>query len=116
MANNNRTNYNAMHNPSVPAKNVEAEVNPVNTVVEEAVEEVTAVPEAKETKEIFGIVQNCTKLNVRKLPDKTAVPMCVVTVGTELQIDINKSTVEWYSVRTASGVEGYCMKKFIAVK
>lgn len=122
MANNNRTNYNAMHNSSTPTNKVEEEVTAVNTVeVEEPAEEVIEVtvepePEVEESKETFGIVCDCNKLNVRKLPNKAAVVACEVTVGAKLQVDLDKSTLEWYSVRTASGVEGYCMKKFVAVK
>lgn len=80
------------------------------------VEEVENVEETVVAGDTFGIVTDCKKLNIRTKPDKVATVACVADEGTTLQIDIDKSTLEWYSVRTASGVEGFCMKKFVAVR
>lgn len=66
-----------------------------------------------EEKTLIGIVSNCTKLNVREKPTKASEVKCVLNEGTEVIIDIEKSTNTWYYVTTSSGIEGYCMKEFI---
>jgi hypothetical protein len=42
--------------------------------------------------------------------------LCVVEVGDELLIDLEKSTDDWYSVTTNVGAEGFCMKKYVTVE
>lgn len=69
-----------------------------------------------EEKTIIGIVSNCTKLNVRENPTKAGEVKCVLNEGTEVIIDIEKSTDTWYYVTIPSGIEGYCMKQFIAAE
>lgn len=75
-----------------------------DTVVEETVEEV------------IGVVTDCLKLNIRKEPDKDSDVVVVVTCLDELKIDPETSTDEWYAVCTVAGIEGFCMKKYIAVR
>lgn len=71
----------------------------------------------KETPEnIIGIVTDCLKLNIRKEPDKDSEVVVVVTCLDELKIDPDASTNDWYAVCTAAGMEGFCMKKFVAVR
>ncbi len=65
---------------------------------------------------IIGIVSNCTKLNVRENPTKSGKVKCILNAGTEVIIDIDKSTDTWYYVAIPSGIEGYCMKQFIVAK
>lgn len=62
---------------------------------------------------VFGTVTNCVKLNVRVAPNPNATVACVLDVNSELEIDYDNSTTEWYSVCTAAGIKGYCMRKFI---
>jgi hypothetical protein len=62
---------------------------------------------------VDGTVVNCAKLNVRANPSITAEIVCVLTAGSEIEINISKSTDEWFNVYTAAGVEGYCMRKFV---
>lgn len=66
--------------------------------------------------ELYGVVTNCLRLNIRKKPDKDSSVVVVVTCLDELKIDTDTSTDDWYAVCTASGIEGFCMKKFIAIK
>lgn len=66
--------------------------------------------------EIVGIVTNCLKLNIRKEPIKDSKVAAIVTCLDELRIDPNASTDDWYAVYTAAGIEGFCMKKFVAVR
>lgn len=70
-----------------------------------------------ETEEIkIGLVTNCKKLNVREKPTVEAQVVCEIVCSTELMIDEKESTEEFYKVCTASGIEGFCMKKFIAIQ
>lgn len=95
--------------PVVPAetlKPISETVAPVK-MVEETVETVT-LPETVE-----GVVVNCTKLNVRAEPAANGEIICVLDVMSEVKIDVAKSTEEWFKICTVTGVEGYCMRKFI---
>lgn len=106
-------------------KNEETYVAPEVTEVVETVETVetaeqVVIPEAVETVEtvttpelVTGTVANCAKLNVRVKPEATADVLCVLNAASELEINVNESTSEWFRVITATGVEGYCMRKFI---
>lgn len=120
-------NYNAQYNnrfqnsrPAAPVEEVTEEVTEeaVEEVVEEAVEEVEEVKEVVKpvSGTTTGIVDNCDKLNVRISPIMSATPLAVISKDNEVQIDMANSTSEWYKVTTPSGVEGYCMKKFITIK
>ena len=40
----------------------------------------------------------------------------VIPALTEIVIDAGASTDEFYRVHTAEGIEGFCMKKYIAVR
>ena len=63
----------------------------------------------------IGVV-NCNKLNVREEPSLDSTIVCEVNSQTELMIDKSESTDNFYKVFTASGIEGFCMKKFISVQ
>lgn len=71
---------------------------------------------AETLKPVVGIVSGCNKLYVRKQPFKSAADISMIDAGTKVTIEIDKSTTDWYRVRTESGVNGYCMKKFITVE
>ena len=64
----------------------------------------------------MGFVTNCKKLNIREEPRTDATIICEVDYQTELMIDENESTEEFYKVFTAAGIEGFCMKKFITIQ
>lgn len=82
------------------------EMSPVD-LVEETVETV-ALPKIVE-----GVVVNCGKLNVRLYPGLTAPVVGILDVMSELEINVDESTGEWFKVCTATGIEGYCMRKFV---
>lgn len=115
----NYNNYSKPNNqPVEPTPEKEEEV--VETV-EETTEEVAEESAVEETVEetpvsVTGIVSDCIKLNVRKSPTPLAEVLCVVDENSKVEIDEAESTAEFYKVCTASGVEGYCMKKFITVE
>ena len=64
-------------------------------------------------KTVEGVVVNCAKLNVRTEPSSDADVIYVLDVMSEIKIDVSKSNDEWFKVCTASGVDGYCMRKFV---
>lgn len=77
----------------------------------------TKVEEIKEVDVLMvGVVTDCLKLNIRKEPNKDSEVAAIVTCLDELMIDIDASTDDWYAVCTAAGIEGFCMKKFVAVR
>lgn len=87
-----------------------------DSVIDNSIE-ITEDNQFKETQEnIIGIVTDCLKLNIRKEPDKDSEVVVVVTCLDELKIDPDASTDDWYAVCTAAGIEGFCMKKFVAVR
>lgn len=88
-----------------------------NIVVAPEVEEpkTTAEVEVETPKLVLGVILNCPKLNVRKEPNANSEVVYIADASTEFVIDENNSTEDWYSVCTSTGVEGFCMKKFIAV-
>lgn len=81
----------------------------VENVVEETVEVVEKEP-------VTGVVTDCRRLNVRMEPNTKAEVVTVIDAATELMIDEEHSTDEFYKVSTAAGVEGYCMKKYVTIK
>lgn len=76
-------------------------------------------PAAESTQEqkplIFGKVAGCSKLNVRQNPTLHSDILCCLEVNTEVEIDEDKSTNDFYAICTPSGREGFCMKKFIGI-
>lgn len=65
---------------------------------------------------VIGVVTDCLKLNIREKPTKDSRVVTVVTCLDELEIDMDNSNDDWYAVCTATGIEGFCMKKFVAVR
>lgn len=65
---------------------------------------------------VIGVVTDCLKLNIREKPTKDSRVVTVVTCLDELEIDMGDSNDDWCAVCTATGIEGFCMKKFVAVR
>ena len=112
------TNYQSMYDNKVKhvAEEETAPLVEATEVAEEVKEEVKEeVVEVKEEKkpEVIGVV-TCEKLNIRKVPNGAKV--CEVVKGTEMMIDESNSTHDWYAISTVSGIEGFCMKKFVSIK
>lgn len=63
----------------------------------------------------IGKVIDCENLNVRKEPDIDASVLGFIPVNSEVKIDHEQSTDDFYSICSASGLEGFCMKKYIAI-
>lgn len=65
---------------------------------------------------VIGVVTDCLKLNIREKPSMDSKVVTVATYLDELEIDMGDSNDDWYAVCTAAGIEGFCMKKFVAVR
>ena len=72
--------------------------------------------QTNEPVEKLGIVTNCSRLNVRKKPNKEAKILAVIDEGTELTVNLSRSTRNWYSVSLESGLYGYCMTEYIDIE
>lgn len=96
------------------------EETPVVVVEEPTVVEVKMVEETVDTiampKRVVGVVANCAKLNVREKAVINADIVCILDVGTEVEINPARSSGDWLNVYTAAGVEGFCMRKFVNAK
>jgi len=88
--------------------------NIYDTAIEKINEDVELVDTNQDIK--IGIVTGCKRLNVREKPTVEAPVVCEIVCQTELMIDEKESTEEFYKVCTAAGIEGFCMKKFIAIQ
>jgi hypothetical protein len=127
MSNHNYTQYsNKKHNDAVKVEPevcvdelATPELEDVVTTAAVDVEpaEVKMVEETVEpeviAKTVDGKVINCAKLNVRENPSLDANVVCVLDADAEIEINVEKTTDEWANVYTATGIEGYCMRKFI---
>ena len=82
---------------------------------EEAEEEKQQEETQNQPEPVYGVVHNCEKLNVRKRHSKDSEIVFVLNEGSEISIDEENSTEEWYSITHVSGVEGFCMKQFVSM-
>lgn len=90
-----------------------AVVVPVEGDIPEKTTESTISPK---TTSIAAFVTGCAKLNVRERPDIKANIVAVISVKTEVVVDLGSSTDEFYKVCNAAGIEGFCVKKYIELK
>lgn len=112
----NKKNYGKMYSAEEPLEPVVSEAV-VPTEVEAVPEEVPVEkPIAKKKpKTLKGEVINCAKLNVREQASIASAVLCVLPVGSEVKVFANAADSEWEHVITNDGVEGFCMKKYIAI-
>lgn len=61
-------------------------------------------------------VANCLRLHIHSKPDLDSEIVCKVRYLTEVAIDIDKSTANFYKIYTAIGAEGFCEKELITIK
>jgi hypothetical protein len=62
----------------------------------------------------LGVVTGCAKLRVRSEPRFGTNVVCEIERGTRVMIDKSESTFDYYKIYTESGVEGFCVKTYIA--
>ena len=83
-----------------------------NEDIEDVVETESEVEIKTSTNTIKGVVSNCNKLKVRMEPNLDSIVLRTVNSGTEITIDVTRSTDEWYYVQD---LNGFCMKEYITV-
>lgn len=128
-----RHNYSKYSNKGNKPNVNSTELKPITNTIDESASHVEPVvnpelitiptPEVKLAKEttntvtlpsmVKGVVVDCVRLNVRANPTTESEIVCVLDVDSEIKVDVIKSTKEWFSICTASGVTGYCMRKFV---
>lgn len=109
-------NYNQMSKKNYDKTETIEQVEQVEIPVETPVETKSVEPvEPIKPEPIEGTV-NCEKLNVRSDSTIDSDPVGVINRDSKVFIYENESTDEFYKVCTATGLEGYCMKKFISVQ
>lgn len=64
---------------------------------------------------LIGVV-NCLRLHVYSEPDLNSEIICKIRYATEVEIDMQNSTDEFYKIYTAIGAEGFCEKELITIK
>lgn len=114
--------------------NYEKDINDIEGIDEFEVDEIEEIEEIEEVEEIdlfeeeesedaedsinvpIGSVSGCSKLNVRFRPNSNSDIVCTIDYNTEVMIDESESTNEYYKVYTSSGIEGFCIKKYIDIK
>lgn len=63
-----------------------------------------------------GVVTGCDMLNVRSKPDKESDVVSMLQRDVEIEIVDTNASDDFYKIVTEIGIEGYCMKDFIAIK
>lgn len=62
-----------------------------------------------------GVV-TCLRLHIHSEPNLESEIVCKVRYLTEVEIDLENSTDEFYKISIAIGAEGYCQKEYITIK
>ena len=103
-----------------PVEVVEPVVQPEPEVIEPVItkpeQPVTPVIEKTEPKSHKAIVCNCKKLNVRENPKPEANVIMIINEDDEVTVYTDGSVGNYYSIRTESGIEGYCVKDYLKMK
>lgn len=87
------------------------------TVIEPETEVVIDTPVVEEKATVYiGKIRDCDKLNVREEPTVDSKVVCKLDKFSEVQIDKSNSTRDFYKIITSTGVNGYCMKKYMSIK
>lgn len=68
------------------------------------------------TKEMLTGVTNVLRTHIHSEPDTNSEVICKVRYLTEVVIDPDSSTTDFYKVYTAMGSEGFCQKDQITIK
>lgn len=63
-----------------------------------------------------GVVVNCLRLVLRDAPSLNANPIRALTCLTEVEVDIGKSDESFFCVIDSLGREGFCLRRYIALR
>ena len=64
---------------------------------------------------LFGVV-NCLRLHIYSEPNVDSEVVCKIRYLTDVAIDLNNSTEDFYKVYTEIGAEGFCQKELITIE
>lgn len=64
----------------------------------------------------YGVVVGCLHLNIYKSPDQENEIVTIIPALTKVMVDLDASTDNFYKVCIAAGIQGYCEKKYIALR
>ena len=101
-------------NNEKPDRDLRREAGIVEEAAAEPLDQTLEETPKKESK--VGIVANCEKLNLRRSPLKDSNGANIITEllsGVAVVIDEDESAPDFYKVTTETGLEGYCMRRFI---
>jgi hypothetical protein len=73
-------------------------------------------PERAMSVGVISVTSGNRKLNIRAKPYAEAMIVCALPSGTEVIVDGDASTDDFYSVYTEAGVSGYCMKQYVTIQ
>lgn len=62
-----------------------------------------------------GVVTDCRECSIYAYPKLGTEIICKIPAFTEVEIDEDLSTDNFYKIYTETSIEGYCAKKYIAV-
>lgn len=68
------------------------------------------------TEEMQIGVANCLRLHILSKPDLESEIVCKVRYLTEVEIDPDESTDDFYKICTVTGAEGFCQKDLVTIK
>ena len=101
-------------------KTAPVDVDNQQAIDETAVEQTTTTteekPETEKNKVVYGVVANCSKLNVRAKPVPGSKVVHVINRGDRVTIDEKESTKDFYAVTVDSRVSGYCAKDYVTLE
>lgn len=63
----------------------------------------------------IGVV-NCLRLHILSEPNLESDVVCKVRYLTQVAVDLDNSTEDFYKIYTAIGAEGFCQKELITLK
>lgn len=66
--------------------------------------------------DVIGVVSGCQSLNVRNQPKLGSEVVSILHLGSDVIIDEEQSTDDFYKVCTPAGGEGYCMRQYITIR
>ena len=113
MAKHNYTNY------SKQSRKPEETPVPTEPVIPMSMRASVLEPEetpAAKPEPVTGVVDNCIRLNVREKPSIDAEILTALEAGSEVRLMKDEMENGFYKICTASGLEGYCMCKYIMIK
>lgn len=63
---------------------------------------------------LIGVV-NCLRLHIYSEPRLDSDVVCKIRYATEVEVDFDNSTEDFYKIYTAIGAEGFCQKELITI-